>query len=66
MKILTKLDYVEIYSENLKNNNLIFEQQKMLINSQIKGSSILMQNMFGKKNFKLKAREYLKKIGLLK
>ncbi|MEN7982679.1 MAG: hypothetical protein ABFQ65_04500 [Nanoarchaeota archaeon] len=66
MKILTDLDYVEIYSEKLKNNFFIFEQQKKLINSQIQGSLSIMRNMFGKYNFKLEARKYLREVGILK
>ena len=57
----TNLDYVELYAENLK----LFEQQKMLIESQLFSSNQLAKKRFGTKNFKINAREHLKKIGLL-
>ncbi|MAE43320.1 hypothetical protein CMO93_06095 [Candidatus Woesearchaeota archaeon] len=60
------LDYIEIYANKLKNNNSFFQQQKILIESQLHGSSSLFKNMFGtEKNFKRNSREYLKKIGLI-
>ena len=61
----TDLDYVKLYAENLRENPKLFEQQKMLINSQIKANRSLFKN-FGKKNeFKLNARKYLKDLGVL-
>jgi hypothetical protein len=65
MKPLSDIDYVELYSERIKNDNTLFEQQKNIIESQLQGSSSLFKNMFGK-NFKLNARKYLKRVGLLK
>lgn len=62
----TDLDYVKLYAENLRENPALFEQQKMLIDSQIKANRSLFKN-FGKKNeFKLNARKYLKDLGILK
>ena len=65
MKLKNDLDYVEYYAKKIKEDNRLFEQQKKLINAQLKGSSSLFKNMFSK-NFKINARKYLKKIGLLK
>lgn len=56
----TDLDYVKLYAENLKTNPKLFEQQKMLINSQIKSSKSFFQNLFKGKDFKTEARKYLK------
>ena len=62
----TDLDYVEIYAIKLKKDNSLFEQQKKLIESQLKSSSSVFRNSFGKGNeFKLQVREYLRKIRLL-
>lgn len=58
------LDYVVLYAEALKKNSSLFEQQKMLIESQMKGSRELFKNRFGK-NFKKEARKYLKQIKLI-
>ncbi len=41
MKNLTNLDYVEIYAQKLREDNTLFVQQKMLIESQMKSSSSL-------------------------
>lgn len=60
----TKLDYVEIYARKLKEDNSYFEQQKMLIESQMRSSSSLFKKMFGSE-FKTKARAYLKGVGLI-
>jgi len=60
----TDLDYVELYAKKLKKDNSLFKQQKMLIESQLKGSSSLFKNMFGKTDFKKKAREYIRKVSL--
>tara|TARA_Y100000310_G_C20379859_1_gene667562 strand:+ start:251 stop:439 length:189 start_codon:yes stop_codon:yes gene_type:complete len=62
---MKRIDYIKIYAEKLKQDNSIFKQQKLLIESQMKGSSSLFKNMF-KKNFKKEARDYLKKRGLIK
>ncbi|MBI2142356.1 hypothetical protein HYU15_02620 [Candidatus Woesearchaeota archaeon] len=60
----SRLDYVEFYAEKLKNDNRHFAQQKLLIDSQLKASSELFGKMFSG-NFKVKARSYLRNIGLL-
>lgn len=64
MKQRSDLDYVEFYAKEMKKNNALFNQQKKLINAQLKGSSSLFKKMFNK-NFKKSAREYLKKVGLI-
>ena len=60
----TNLDYVELYAKKLKTDNSLFSQQKSLIESQIKISHSFFLNSFGE-NFKVKARKYLKKRGLI-
>ena len=47
MRTFTKLDYVEMYANKLKEDNRLFAQQKMLIESQLKGSA----SLFGKNAF---------------
>ena len=64
-KIMTDLDYVILYANQLKKDESLFEQQKKLIESQFKSSSSLFRNSFGK-DFKTNARKYLKGIGLIK
>ena len=62
----TDLDYIEFYANKLKNNNSFFKQQKILIESQLHGSSDLFRKMFGTQNrFKINARKHLKSIGLI-
>jgi len=61
----TDLDYVEIYAKKLKTDNGLFSQQKNFIESQLKISQSFFLNNFGE-NFNAKAREYLKKRGLIK
>ena len=61
----TDLDYVDLYAENLKANPQLFEQQKMLINSQLESSKSFFQNMFKGKDFKTEARKYLKQRELI-
>ena len=62
----TDMDYVELYANTLKKDNSLFKQQKMLIESQMHGSASLFRNMFGTgKAFKVNARKYLKKIGII-
>ncbi len=62
----TDLDYIEIYANKLKMDNSLFRQQKMLIESQLHGSSDLFRKMFGtQNNFKINARKHLKSIGLI-
>ena len=65
-KPMQDIDYVEFYAKELSGNNKLFEQQKKLIESQLKGSSSLFKKTFSNKNFKLNARRYLRKVGLLK
>jgi len=60
----TDLDYVELYALKLRDDNSIFRQQKMLIESQLQSSSELFKKMFGK-NFKDNARKYLRIRGLI-
>jgi hypothetical protein len=60
------MDYVKIYAEKLKKNNLYFRQYKELIDSQIQSSKEIFIKKFGTgKNFKKNAREYLRKVGLI-
>lgn len=62
----TRLDYVELYANKLKEDNSLFRQQKMLIESQMSASRSLFRSMFGAgKEFKINARKYLKSIGLI-
>lgn len=62
----TDLDYIELYANKLKKDNSFFRQQKILIESQLHGSSDLFKKMFGtKNNFKINARKHLKSIGLI-
>ena len=65
MKTMNDLDYIELYANKLKEDNSIFKQQKILIESQMHSSKAVFRNMFGDKNFKENARKYLKKIGLI-
>jgi hypothetical protein len=62
---ITDMDYVELYAKSLKNNPDLFKQQKMLIESQLKASRELFMKRFGEKDFKIKAREYLRAIELI-
>ena len=61
---MKEIDYVELFAKKVREDSSIFEQQKNLIEAQMKSSSSLFKNMFNK-NFKAQAREYLKKIDLL-
>jgi hypothetical protein len=63
MKQMTDLDYIELYANRLKHDNSLFEQQKLIIDSQIRGSHSLFKNMFAGKDFKTEARKYLRSIG---
>lgn len=56
------IDYVKFYAERMREDNKYFQQQKMLIDSQIIASRNLFKNRF-KDDFKREAREYLKAIG---
>ena len=60
---LDRLDYIEIYAEALKNDNGIFKQQKMLIDSQMQSSRSFFKSYFKGQNFKEAARKYLKAVG---
>lgn len=62
----TDMDYVEFYAARLSEDRSIFSQQKKLIESQLRSSSDLFKKMFGAKDFEKKARNYLRKIGLIK
>ena len=62
----TDLDYVEFYASKMKEDNNLFEQQKNLIESQMKSSRAVFRNLFSDGDFKLNARNYLKKLGVLK
>lgn len=64
-KILTDLDYVELYATKLRTDNSLFIQQKDFIESQFKSSVSLFSNRFGKIKFKENARKYLKRVGLI-
>lgn len=61
---MKEIDYVELYAKRLKEDNALFQQQKILIEAQLKGSSSLFKKMFSG-NFKVQAREYLRGIGLI-
>lgn len=63
---LSDLDYVVIYAEKMKEDNSLFKQQKVLIESQLQGSHSLFKNAFSEGDFKTLAREYLRKVGLIK
>jgi hypothetical protein len=65
-KPIKDLDYVEIYAEKMRKDNSLFKQQKVLIESQMLSSISLFRNMFSEGDFKVLAREYLKKVGLIK
>lgn len=66
MKVpVTDMDYVELYAEKLLAEPLLFEQQKMLINSQLKSSKETFKKMFSSNNYEVDARAYLRAIGLI-
>ena len=65
-KIISKIDYVVFYAEQLKENAALFKQHKEFIESQYAASRSLFSNMFSKDNFKAEARQYLRKIALLR
>ena len=64
MKKMTDLDYVVLYVKRLSKDNRLFDQQKRLIEDQIKSSKSLFKNSFGK-DFKSNARKYLKSVRLI-
>ncbi|MBS1266505.1 MAG: hypothetical protein MAG795_00472 [Candidatus Woesearchaeota archaeon] len=54
------MNYVKFYAKQLKKDNSIFKQQKLLIESQIKSSRQIFSH-FGKgATFRKNARKYLK------
>ncbi len=66
-KPINDSDYVEFYANSLKENNKFFRQHKMLIDSQIIASRQIFRKKFGDGgDFNEKARDYLRKLGLLK
>jgi len=65
MKTMNDADYIELYANKLKEDNTIFKQQKLLIESQMHSSKATFKNKFGTKNFKENARKYLKEVGLI-
>jgi hypothetical protein len=58
-------EYIEIYAETLRENSKLFQQQKNLIESQIKSSQSFFTNLFKGKNFKTESRKYLQERGLI-
>ncbi len=67
MRLKTDMDYVEFYAEQLTKDPKLFEQHRMLIESQMKSSEENFRNWFGTgEEFKLNARKYLRAIGILK
>lgn len=65
LKIMSDLDYVELYAKKLKEDNTFFEQQKMLIESQLHSSQAIFKKKFGNKDFKENARKYLREIQMI-
>jgi len=66
MKPVTDMDYVELYAKKLKEDKRHFEQQKVIIESQMESSISVFRNMFGEgEEFKANARDYLKKMGII-
>ena len=63
MKKLKEFDFVTFFAKKLKNDNTLYEQQKVLIESQMKSSKEFFKNNFNGKNFKKEARDYLKAVG---
>ena len=61
---MKEIDYVELYAKKLREDNSLFQQQRILIEAQLQGSSSLFKKMFSG-NFKAKARKYLRGIGLI-
>ena len=61
--VMLDSDYVKLYAKKMSENNSYFKQQKMLIDSQIKASSLIFKKKFGQGvEFKINAREYLRQI----
>ena len=61
----TNMDYVEVYAQKIKDDNRLFQQQKKIIESQLRSSSSFFRNMFAGQDFKQSSRMYLKSVGLL-
>ncbi|MFW5846928.1 MAG: hypothetical protein ACOCUU_02090 [Nanoarchaeota archaeon] len=64
MQFKEDIDFVIFYSERLKKDASLFEQQRKFLNSQICASRSLFANWKGKE-FKKNARIYLKERGLI-
>jgi hypothetical protein len=62
---MKNFDYVEQYAKKLKHDGSLFKQQKMLIESQLKASSSLFNNMFAGVDFKEIPRAHLRSSGLI-
>ena len=63
-----RLNFVKFWAKYVKTHKdkEWSRQQNVLINSQLQSSSSFFKNMFSKEpNFKINARKYLKKIGLI-
>lgn len=65
-KPLNDLDYVELFASKLKEDNHLFDQQKKIIEAQLKMSLSLFRNLFKDRDFKFEAREYLRKRLIIK
>ncbi len=66
MKLATDMDFVEFYAKKLKEDKRHFEQQKIIIESQMESSAALFRKLFGEgEEFKANAREYLRKMGII-
>lgn len=66
MKPLKDMDYVSFHAKRLKNDNTLFEEQRMFLESQLASGRELARRRFGTgRNFKRNARIYLKNIGLI-
>lgn len=67
MKLVTDLDFVKFYARKMKEDSKVFEQQKMLIESQLENSKNVFRSLFGTgEDFKINARKYLGQMGLIK
>ena len=65
-KLVEDIDYVEFFSEKLRDDSSLFKQHKKFIDSQFRMSQSLFSNAFGKDmRFKINARRYLLKRGLI-
>lgn len=65
-KILDRKDFVAFYARQLIKDPSLFDQQKRFIESQMDTSHQLFRKKFGRgKQFKVKARKYLKELGLI-